>query len=100
MAAELGVQGFLLLAHRIMPMLFAPFPYGLQPSSEPLGHGFHMYCELPLSAAGAYVHKSQEMEGCSFLSLPPCLLVCISPELNQPRLLRVQSQTVFLEPPR
>jgi hypothetical protein len=26
MAAELGVQGFLLLVHRIVPVLFAPFP--------------------------------------------------------------------------
>ena len=63
MAAELGVQGFPLLAHRIVPVLLAPCPDCLQPSAEPLGNGLHVHCELPLSAAGAYVHKAQEIEG-------------------------------------
>ena len=72
----------------------------VSPSSEPLGNGLHVHCELPLSAAGAYVHKAQEIEGCRFLPPLPCVLGCISPEFNQPRLLRVQSQTVFLEPLR
>jgi hypothetical protein len=98
MATELGVQGFLLLAHRIVPVLFAPFPDGLQSSTKPLGNCLHVHCELPLSAAGAYVHKTQEIEGCRFLSPHPCALGCISPEFNQPRLLRVQSQAVFPEP--
>jgi hypothetical protein len=53
MAAELGVQGFLLLVHSIVPVLFAPFPDCLQPSTKPLGNGLHVHCELPLSAAGA-----------------------------------------------
>src|ERR1700757_1452330 len=69
MAAELGVQGFLLLVHSIVPVLFAPFPDGLQTSTQPLGNGLHVHCEPPLSAAGAYVHKAQEIEGCRFLSL-------------------------------
>ena len=30
----------------------------------------------------------------------PCVLGCISQKFNQPRLLRVQSQAVFLEPLR
>ena len=34
MAAELGVQGFLLFAHGIVPVLFAPLPDGLQPSTH------------------------------------------------------------------
>jgi hypothetical protein len=58
MAAELGVQGFLLLVHSIVPVLFAPFPDCLQPSTKPLGNGLHVHCEPPLSAAGAYVHKA------------------------------------------
>jgi hypothetical protein len=33
MAAELGVQGFLLLVHSLVPVLFAPFPDCLQPST-------------------------------------------------------------------
>ena len=36
-AAEFGVQGFLLLAHWRAPMLFTPVGYCLQPSTEPLG---------------------------------------------------------------
>src|SRR6202165_6116599 len=97
MAAELGVQGFLLLFHRIVPMPFAPVPDCLQSSAEPCGNRLHVHCELPLSAAGAYVHKAQEIEGCRFLSLLPRVLGCISPEFQQPRLLRVQCQTLFLE---
>jgi hypothetical protein len=97
MAAELGVQGFLLLAHSFVPVLFAPFPDCHQPSTKPLGNCLHVHCEPPLSAAGAYVHKAQEIEGRRFLSLLPRVLGCISPEFNQPRLLRVQCQAVFLE---
>jgi hypothetical protein len=97
MAAELGVQGFLLLVHSIVPVLFAPFPDCLQPSTKPLGNSLYVHCEPPLSAAGAYVHKAQEIEGCRFLFLLPRVLGCISPEFHQPRLLRVQCQTVFLE---
>jgi hypothetical protein len=50
MAAGLGVQGFLLLVHRIVPVLFAPFPDCLQPSTKPFGNRLHVHCELPLSA--------------------------------------------------
>jgi hypothetical protein len=82
MAAELGVQGFLLLVHRIVPVLFAPFPDCLQPSTKPFGNRLHVHCELPLSATGAYVHKAQEIEGCRFLSLLPRVLSCISPEFQ------------------
>jgi hypothetical protein len=53
MAAELGVQGFLLLVARIVPVLFAPFPDCLQPSTETLDNGLHVHCELPLPAADA-----------------------------------------------
>ena len=53
MAAELGVQGFLLLVPRIVPVLFAPFPDCFQPSTEPLDNCLHVHCELPLPAADA-----------------------------------------------
>ena len=53
MAAELGVQGFLLLFHRIVSVLFAPFPDCLQPSTQPFDNGLHVHCELPLPAADA-----------------------------------------------
>jgi hypothetical protein len=42
MAAELGVQGFLLLVDSIVPVLFAPFPDCLQPSTKPLGNCLHV----------------------------------------------------------
>ncbi len=60
----------------------------------------HVHCELPLPAAGAYMHEAEEIEGFGFLPLLPRVSCCISPEFDQPRLLRVQSQTVFLEPSR
>jgi hypothetical protein len=92
-------SGFsVLLTHRIVTVLLTPIPDSLQASSEPLGNSLHVHCELPLSAAGAYVHKAQEIEVAGFFSLLPCLLVCISPEFNQPRFLRVQCQAVLLKP--
>src|ERR1700730_8489512 len=97
MAAELGVQGFLLLFHRVVPMPFAPVPDCLQSSTEPFGNRLHVHCELSLSAAGAYVYKPQEVERRGFLTPLLRVLGSILPELNPPRLLRVQCQTVFLE---
>ena len=45
--AELGIQGVLLLVHRIVSALFAPFGDGLQPPTESR--------EIPLPAACAKV---------------------------------------------
>ena len=57
-----------------------------------------MHRELSLSTAGAYIRKSQEVEGRGFFPSLLRLLGGMTPELNQPRLLRVQCQTVFPEP--
>src|ERR1017187_3206121 len=100
MATEFGVQGVLLLVHGFMPGLFAPVGDGVQPSAKPFGQGLDMHCELSLSAAGAKVLEAQEVEGLRLLPLFPRVPCCMAPELNQPRLLRVQSQAVFLEPLR
>jgi len=62
-----------------------------------LGNRLHVHCEPPLSAAGTYVHKAQEIEGCRFLSLLLCVLGSVPPELYQPRLLRGQRQALFLK---
>jgi hypothetical protein len=61
-AAELCIQGFLLLAHRIVPVFATPVGDRLQSSTEPLGDRFHVYCELPLSAAGADMRLSSPGE--------------------------------------
>jgi len=71
-------------------MPFAPVPDCLQSSAEPFGNRLHVHCELPLSAAGAYMRKAQEVEGCRFLPPLPCVPGCVASEFNQPRLLRVQ----------
>ena len=55
MAAELGVQGFLLLGHGLVPVFFAPFGDGFQSSAEPFRLRPHMHRELPLPAAGTYM---------------------------------------------
>src|SRR5258708_6059906 len=99
-AAELGVQGLLLLVHRIVPMLLAPFGDRLQPPAEPLADRPHVYCELPFSATGADVREAEEIKGCRFLSLSPRVPFGVPPKFHQPCLLRVQCQTISREPLR
>ncbi len=99
-AAEFGVQGFLLLVHRLVPVLLTPVGDGLQPSAEPFGYRLHMHYESTLSVAGAKVLEAEEIEGFGLLPLFLRIPRCIAPELNQPRLLRVQSQAVLLKPLR
>src|SRR5215469_12985519 len=98
-AAELCVQGLLLLAHRVMPVLFAPGGDAFQPSAEPLVNRLHMHGELPLPAAGAYVREAEKVEGVGLFLAPLLRLpLCKSPKRHQPCLLRVQGQTEFGEP--
>ncbi len=54
-APELGVEGRLLFAHRIVAILLAPFGYCRQAPSEPFLHRPHIHCELPSPAACADV---------------------------------------------
>jgi hypothetical protein len=98
MATEFCVQGFLLRIHWLVPMLFTPVGYRFQPPAEPFGQRLHVHGELTLSAAGAKVLEAEEIE--TFGLLPLLLRVphCSAPECNQPRLLRVQGQTVLLKP--
>jgi hypothetical protein len=92
-AAELGVQSFLLGGHRLVPMLLAPFGDRLQPPAEPFTDRLHVHGKLPLSAAGAHVGKSEEIEGLGFLSLFLRVPRRISPKFHQPSLLRMKGQT-------
>jgi hypothetical protein len=68
-AAELGVQGFLLRVHWLVPVPLAPFGDRLQPPAEPFADRLHVHGELPLSAAGAHVGESEKIEGLGFLPL-------------------------------
>src|SRR5216684_5910204 len=58
-AAELGVQGFPLLVHRLVPVLLAPGGDRLQSPAEPFADRLHVHGELPLPAAGAHVGESR-----------------------------------------
>jgi hypothetical protein len=68
MAAELGVQGFLLRVHRLVPVLLTPFGDRLQTPAEPFTDRLHVHGKLPVSAAGAHVGKAEKIEGLGFLS--------------------------------
>jgi len=50
-AAELSVEGLLLLVHWRMAVFPAPFGYGRKAPSETLLHRSHLHHELPSSAA-------------------------------------------------
>ena len=100
-AAELGVEGFLLLIHRGMSVLLTPFGDRCEAPAEPLAHRPHVHCERPSPAAGADVRKAKKVEGVGLLlPLPLRSFLCVTPKLQQPRLLRVKRQTVFCKPLR
>src|SRR5260370_29692659 len=99
-AAELDVQGFQLLVHRIVPMFLTPFGDRLQPPAEPFADRPHVYCELPFPATGTDVREAEEIEGGRFLSLSPRVPFGVPPKFHQPCLLLVQCQTVPREPLR
>jgi len=71
-------------------VLLTPVPYCRQPSTEPFGNRLHVHCELALSAAGAYVYKSQEVERRGFLTPLLRVLGGILPELNQPNCVQLR----------
>src|SRR6516225_3537879 len=68
-ASELGIQGLLLLIHRVVAVLLAPCGDGMQSSAEPLAHRLPVHCEFPLSAACVNVRQPQEIKRGRFLSL-------------------------------
>jgi len=81
-AAEFGIQGFLLPVHRIMSVCPTPFGDRSQPSAEPFAYRPHMNCELPLPAASTGVCEPEEIEGLRFSSLSLRLPHRIAPKLN------------------
>src|SRR5437588_775201 len=98
--SELGVEGFLLLVHRLVSVLLAPFGDCRQAPFKPFLHRSHVHGELPLSTACAYVREAEDVQSAGFLPLPLRIGLCIPPEFHQSRLLRVERQTVFCEPLR
>src|SRR5882724_5975893 len=97
-APKLGVEGLLLFLHRLMAVLPAPFGDGRQAPAESFLHGPHVHCELPSPAAGTDVREAEEIERGWFLPLPLRMFLRVSPKVHQPRLLRVERQTVFCKP--
>src|SRR5271157_783516 len=59
-----------------------------------------MHGESSLPATGAEVLESKEIEALGLFPLLLRIPRCMAPEFNQPCLLRVQGQTVLLEPLR
>ena len=100
-APELGIEGFLLLAHRCMSVLLAPCGDRREAPAEPLAHRSHLHGELPSTAARANVRQPEKVEGAGLLlPLPLRTFLCVAPKFHQPCLLRVKRQTVFREPLR
>ena len=97
-AAELGIKGFLLLVHRIVPVLFAPFGDRLQTPTESLTDRLHVDCELPFSAECADVREAEEVERGRLLAPPLRIPFGKTPKFDQSCLLRVQRQTIFRKP--
>src|SRR5258708_32039350 len=62
-AAELGVQGFQLHVHRLVPVFPTPFRHRLQPPAQSFADRPHVYCELPFPATGADVPAAEEIKG-------------------------------------
>src|SRR5260370_7428910 len=67
---ELGVQGFLLLVHRLVSVLLAPFCDCRQAPFKPFLHRSHVHRELPLSTSFAYVPESQAFQHPGLLPPP------------------------------
>ena len=99
-APELGIEGLLLLVHRRMTMLLAPSTDRRQASAEPFVHRPYMHRELPSSAVGAEIRKTEKAEGAGFPPLPLRSFLRITAKFHEPCLLRVKHQTVFCKPLR
>src|SRR5260370_26057823 len=82
---ELGVEGFLLLVHRLVSVLLAPFGDCRQAPFKPFLHRSHVHRELPLSTACAYVRESEDVQRAGVLSLPLRLRLFIPPQFPPAR---------------
>jgi hypothetical protein len=89
------MEGLLLLIHKIMAVLPAPFGYRRQAPSETLLHGPPIHHALPSPAACPDVREAEEIERGWFLPLPLRMFLRVSPKVHQPCLLRVERQTVL-----
>src|SRR2546427_3431329 len=91
MPPKFPVERFLLLFHRIMPILATPFRHSFQTAPYALPHRAHMNRELPLPASRTDMRESKKIERgrlrpSRFLGLGQGL----SPKLHQPSLVRMQ----------
>src|SRR5882762_10813497 len=74
-APKLGVEGLLLLVHRVVHVLLAPLSDRFQTPSEPCAHRSHLHCELPSSAACTDVVRPRKSNVLGFF---PCRFACSS----------------------
>jgi hypothetical protein len=75
MAAELGVQGFLLLVHRIVPVLFAPFPDCFSPLPSRLAMVFTCTVNLLCRLRVHMCTKPKKLKVAGFF---PCFLAFLA----------------------
>ncbi len=61
-ASKFPVERFLLLLHRIMPMLPAPRRHSLETAPEPLPHRANMNREFPSQSSRADMRESKKIE--------------------------------------
>jgi hypothetical protein len=73
--SELAVEGFLLLVHRLVSVLLAPFGDCRRAPFKPFLHRSHVHGELPLSTACAYVREAEDVQSAGFF---PCLFALAS----------------------
>jgi hypothetical protein len=66
-ALQFPVEGFLLLLHRIMPMLLAPGRYLHKTAPETLSHRSHVNREFPLPASFTDMREPKKIESCRLL---------------------------------
>ncbi len=81
-APELGIEGFLLLAHRCMSVLLAPCGDRREALAEPLAHRSHVHGELPSTAVRANVRQPEKVEGAGLLLPLPLRTPCTRTNLT------------------
>jgi hypothetical protein len=98
---EFPAQSFHLHPQRLVQVLPTPLADGFEAAGKPLARGPSPNGPTPLPGLAPVMGKTQKVEGARRGSLAPGGLgpVLRWPKRHQPRLLRVQFQSVFLESP-
>lgn len=78
-AAELGVEDFLLLSHRLVPVLLAPFGDRLQPPAEPLPIVFTWTVNFPFRLRAQMCVNPRKSTVAGFFPCPFAFLSAFRP---------------------